>query len=45
MLIYKRSLRQFIHEVTSIIPFDCHDNSSDIQQNSTCKVGSAETEK
>ena len=45
MLICKISLRKFIHEITSIIPFDCRDNSSDIQQNSTCKAGSAEKRK
>ena len=45
MLIFKISLRKFIHEVTSIIPFDCYNNSSDIQQNSTCKAGSAEKRK
>ena len=45
MLICKITLRKFIHEVISIIPFDCRDNSSDIQQNSTCKAGSAEKRK
>ena len=45
MLIFKISLRKFIHEVTRIIPFDCHDNSSHIQQNSTCKAGSVEKRK
>ena len=33
MLIHKIFLRNFIHEVTSIITFDCRDNYSDIQQN------------
>ena len=39
------SLWKFIYEVTIIIPFDCCDNSSDIQQNSTFKAGSAEKRK
>ena len=42
MLICNIFLRKFIHEVTSIIIFDCQDNYSDIQQNSTCKAGSAQ---
>ena len=41
MLICKLFLRKFIHEITSIITFNCRDNYSDIQQNSTCKVGRA----
>ena len=32
MLICKIFLQNFIHEVTTIIIFDCHDNYSDIQQ-------------
>ena len=38
-------LRNFIHEVTSIITFDFRDNYSHIQQNSTCKAGSAQKRK
>ena len=45
MLTCKIFLRKFIHEVTSIIAFDCRDNYSDIQQNSTCKAGSAQKPK
>ena len=45
MLICKRFLRKFIHIVTRIIAFDCHDSYSDIQQNSTCKAGSAQKRK
>ena len=37
MLICKILLAKFIHEVTSIIIFDCRDNYSDIQQNSRAK--------
>ena len=42
MLICKIFLQKFMHEVISIITFDCRDNYSDIQQNSTCEVGSAQ---
>ena len=42
MLICKIFLRKSIHEVTTTITFDCQDNYSDIQQNSTCKAGSAQ---
>ena len=45
MLICKIFLRKFIPEATSIITFDCRDNYSDIQQNSSCKAGSAEKRK
>ena len=45
MLIWKMSLWKFIHEVVSNIPFDCCDNSSDIQQKSTFKAGSGEKRK
>ena len=45
MLICKIFLRKFIHEVTSIITFDCRDNYSDIQENSMCKAGSAQKRK
>ena len=45
MLICKIFLRKVIHEVTSIITFDCHDNYSDIQQNSRCEVRSAQKTK
>ena len=45
MLICKILLRKFILEVTSIITFDFRDNYSDIQQNSTCKAGSAQKRK
>ena len=45
MSMCKIFLRKFIHEVTSIIKFDCFDNYSDIQQNSTCKAGSVKTMK
>ena len=40
MLICKIFLWKFLHEVRSILTFDCLDNYSDIQQNSTCKAGS-----
>ena len=42
MLISIILLRKLIYEVTSTITFDCHDNYSDTQQNSVCKVGSAQ---
>ena len=45
MLICKLFLRKFLHEVTSIITFNCRDNYSDIQQNSMCKAGSAQKRK
>ena len=45
MLICKIFLRKFIHGATSIITFDCRDNYSDIQQNSTCKAGNAQKRK
>ena len=45
MLICKLFLRTFIHEDTSIITFDRRDNYSDIQQNITCKAGSAQKQK
>ena len=45
MLISKLLLRKLMHEVTSIITFDCRDNYSDTQQNSMCKVGSAQKRK
>ena len=34
-----------IHEVTSSITFDCRDNYPDSQQNTMCKLGSAQNEK
>ena len=45
MLICKIFFRKFIHEVTSIITFDCRDIFLEIQQNSTCKAGSAQKRK
>ena len=45
MLICKIFLRKFIHEITSIITFDCRDNYSDILQNTTCNMGSAQKRK
>ena len=45
MLICKIFLGKCIREVTSIITFDCCDNYSDIQQNSTSKVESAQKRK
>ena len=45
MLICKLFSGKFIHEVTNIITFNCRDNYSDIQQNSTCKAGSAQKRK
>ena len=45
MLICKIFLRKFIHEVTSILTFDCRDNYSDIQQNSMTEAGSAQKRK
>ena len=45
MLISKILLWKFIHEVTSIITFDCCDNYSDTQQSSMCKVGSSQKRK
>ena len=45
MLICKIFLGKFIRVVTSIITFDCRDNYSDIQQNSTCRAESARKRK
>ena len=45
MLICKIVSRKFIHEVTSIMAFDCRDNYLDIQQDSTRKAGSAQKQK
>ena len=45
ILICKIFLRKFIYDVTRIITVDCHDNYSDIQQNSTCKAGSVQKQK
>ena len=42
MLMCEIFLRTFMHEVINIITFDCHDNYSGTQQNSTCKAGSAQ---
>ena len=36
---------KFIHEIRSIITFDCRENYSDIQQSSTRKTGSAQKKK
>ena len=36
---------KFIHEVSSIINFDCRDNYSGIQQNFLCKAGSSQNSK
>ena len=42
ILICKRFLWKFIHEVRNIIIFDWRDNYSGIQQKSTCKAGNAQ---
>ena len=45
LLICKIFLGKYIHEVRSSITFDCRDNYSDIQQNSTYKAESAQKRK